>query len=234
LVPNAPVVRLCRSKWSLRIIEVVNRPLDVLLLENRPGAGEAEQSALESAGHRVHRCHPADDSGFGCVGITGDRQCPLDGPIDVTLLVRRGVSPRSTPFEDGVRCAIRRGVPIVEHGAEALDPYSPWITHRVALGESVTSACVNAADRAMDPLLVGIAERIRPVLRAAAVDPEHVMCELERDGETLEVHLTVSADVDARLEQALAVRVLDAVRSSTGTYGQVSVQVHSPTASPGA
>ena len=92
----------------------MNETLDVLLLENRPGAGEIEQAALEEAGHRVHRCHPAGDREFACVGIVDGGTCPLDGQIDVTLLVRRGVSPRPTPFEDGVRCAIRHGTPIVE------------------------------------------------------------------------------------------------------------------------
>jgi hypothetical protein len=204
----------------------MTRPLDVLLLENRPGVGLAEQAALEDAGHHVHRCHELGDDEFPCNGMVPGRVCPMDGPIDVTLLVRRGVSPRPTPFEDGVRCASRRDVPIVEHGSDALDPFAPWVAHRVGLGESVVTECVLAADRANDPLRTVMLERIRPVLAAAGIDPGGVACDLDRDGPTIEAHVTLPEPPDRRLEQALAVRVLDAIRASGRTYGHVGVQVH--------
>ncbi len=204
----------------------MTRPLDVLLLENRPGVGLAEQAALEDAGHRVHRCHEPGDEEFPCKGMTDRGTCPMDGPIDVTLLVRRGVSPRPTPFEDGVRCASRRDVPIVEHGSDALDPYAPWVAHRVGLGESVVTECVLAADRSNDPLRRAMLDRVRPVLSAASIDPDTVACDIERVEGALEAHVTLPRPPDRRLEQALAVRVLDAVRASGRTYGQVSVQVH--------
>jgi hypothetical protein len=150
----------------------------------------------------------------------------LDDPIDVTLLVRNVGSAGATPYEDGVRCSIRRGVPIVEHGPDALDPYEPWLAHRVSLGESVVSRCELTAEQAMDPLRHAIVERIRPVSEAAGLDPESVACDIQRNGGALVVHLTVPIVVAADLEQAMAVRVLDAVRASGRTYGQVGVQVH--------
>jgi hypothetical protein len=204
----------------------VNETLDVLLLENRPGAGEIEQAALEEAGHRVHRCHPAGDREFACVGIVDGGTCPLDGQIDVTLLVRRGVSPRPTPFEDGVRCAIRHGTPIVEHGSDALDPYAPWVAHRIALGETVASGCELTASRALEPLRDAIHDRIGPVIAAAGVSPENVVCDVTWQDDALVVHVTVPVAVEPNLEQAIAVRVLDAVRTSGRTFGQVGVQVH--------
>lgn len=198
----------------------------MLLLENRPGVGVTEQAALEAAGHRVHRCHEVTDDGFSCVGMVGDRRCPLDDAIDVALLVRRGVSPRPTPLEDGVRCATRHDVPIVEHGPDALDPFAPWIAHRVGLGEDVVDECVIAADRADEPLRRAVQDRIGPVLAAAGLRPDDVVCDIEPIGSLLVVHVDVFTDVDARLEQAIAVRVLDAVRDCGRTHGQVSVQVH--------
>jgi hypothetical protein len=204
----------------------VERTLDVLLLENRPGVGQTEQAALEAAGHRVHRCHDADDDGFPCKGMVGERHCPLDEPIDVALLVRRGVSPRPTPFEDGVRCATRHDVPIVEHGSDTLDPFSPWIVHRVGLGEGVVAQCAVAADRADEPLRRAVQDRIGPVLAAAGLRSDDVVCDVESVGHLLTVHIDVFTEVEPRLEQAIAVRVLDAVRDSRRTHGQVSVQVH--------
>ena len=43
---------------------------------------------------------------------------------------------------------------------------------------------------------------------------------------SLDVHLELPTTVTRGLEQALAVRVLDAVRSDARTYGKVDVHIH--------
>ena len=83
----------------------MSHELDVLLLEDRIGAGEVERTILEAAGHRVHRCHDRlDDDGFACRGITGDGRCPLDEPIDVALLIRRSDTSRTCPCRCDTVC----------------------------------------------------------------------------------------------------------------------------------
>jgi hypothetical protein len=57
------------------------------------------------------------------------------------------------------------------------------------------------------------------------VRPDQVSCQLESDGASLRVHLEVPAAVDRHTEQAMAVRVLDAVRAAPRTYGEVNVTV---------
>jgi hypothetical protein len=174
----------------------------------------------------VHRCHPVGEDGLACNGIVGDRHCPLDQPIDVALVIRRGGGPDGGAFMDGARCAIRHDVPIVEQGSNACAPLAPWIAHRVGYGESIVTGCLTAAERAQDPLRHSIEERICPALVAAGIRPDAVSTNIERLGHSLVVHLDVPNGVERRLEQALAVRVLDAVRAETRTRGHVGVQVH--------
>jgi hypothetical protein len=57
--------------------------------------------------------------------------CPLAAHADVALLVRDRVAPYPTPLEQGAMCAVRAGVPLVEDGSAALDPYEPWLAARV-------------------------------------------------------------------------------------------------------
>jgi hypothetical protein len=204
----------------------VNHQLDVLLLEDRIGAGEVERTVLEAAGHRVHRCHDRnDDDGFACRGITGEGRCPLDGPIDVALLIRRRDTRGRPALADATRCVLRHDVPIVDEGAEADDPRTPWINQQVEPGESLVSACLHAADRAQEPLRRSIIERIRPALDAANISPDTVTTDIYREGDALIVRLGAPTDNDPRLVQALSVRVLDAVRATRTTHGRVDVHV---------
>ena len=204
----------------------MTRSLDVLVVENRNGAADAAVRTLEAAGHRVHRCHSPGDRGFPCRGVADPEGCPIDGHIDVAVLVRRKVTPRPTPLEDGVSCALRAGVPIVEDGPAALDPFEPWIADRVRPDGDVVVACALAADRAFDPLREKVRSKIAPLLVAAGIDPALVGCDVDPTALALRVHLDLPVAVDTGLEQALGVRVLDAVRASGRTYGQVHVQVH--------
>jgi hypothetical protein len=197
----------------------------VLLLDDRPDSMEAER-ALTSAGHRVHRCRPVGDTSFTCDGIRAQGRCPLDGPIDVALLARHDAT---SAVPDGTRCALRRGVPLVEHGDDRTDqspdPLAPMIARHVRPGESVVSGCEAAAEHGKAPLLDAVDERLRPVLDAAHISPDDVRTDLEWRDDAMVVRVEVPGEPDARLEQALAVRVLDAVRGTPRTYGQVNVQV---------
>jgi hypothetical protein len=198
--------------------------LDVLLIESRPGTAELGVAELTEAGHRVHRCYDAGARSFPCRGLTGEG-CPLDDGVDVAFLARGHVMPRPTPLEHGVSCAIRAGVPIVEQGPDVLDPYSPWVVARVDRGDDVAAACEAAAAAAFDPLREAIRLRTARLLAGAGIDPVAVRCQIEADGPALVIRLDLPTAVSRGVEQALAVRVLDAVRTTPRTYGRIDVEV---------
>jgi hypothetical protein len=197
--------------------------LDVLVIGDR--SSDAAEAALSNHGHRVHRCHEPEGHSFPCAGLVDPSACPLHSGIDVALVVRRGVHPWPLPEEDGVRCALRAGIPLVEDGVDALDPYEAWLTARVGTDGDVVVACVEAAGRRDDALRNLVRDRIGPLTGALQVHPGDVDVVIERDDRRLRVDLTVPAAIDRRLQQAFAVRTLDAVRASGGSYDQVNVDV---------
>jgi hypothetical protein len=194
--------------------------LDVMVLESDQDTASAAIHQLQLAGHRVHRCHEPGLPAFPCNGLADDRTCPLAGHVDVALLVRAHVRPSPTPLEDGVGCAIRAGVPIVEEGPDVFDPFAPWVIERV--DDDVVAACESAAVRRFEPLVREIRDRVDLMLARRGLDASSVSCEVEHDGTRLCVTLRGSGLGEA-LRQALAVRVLDGVRAGGTTVGNVDV-----------
>jgi len=204
----------------------MTKTLDVLLVGSDPISLEQAERSLADHGHRVHRCHEPGDAPFPCVGLTDPAACPLDHAIDVTLLVRRGVHPRPMPAEDGVRCAIRAGVPIVEDGSDFYDPFDPWVARRVGPHDDLVAECVAAADRPFEELRHLIRHRITRLAAAAGTSANEVTCRIEATGNDLQVDLYAPVPLDQGMQHALGVRVLDAVHASGRMYGQVDVNVH--------
>lgn len=201
--------------------------MDVLLIESRPGMAAATATMLEHAGHHVHRCHDPGEPAFPCKALSEPDGCPLDRPVDVALLVRPRVAPRPTAVEDGVSCAVRAGVPVVEHGPDILDPFAPWLTDRVHRSDEVLDACTRAVEFAGAPLRRDVARRTSPLLRAAGIDDADVVVRLVRLGARLEVHLDLPGPLDRGAQHAVAVRALDAVRDAKDRHaGQTDVHVH--------
>lgn len=202
--------------------------LDVLLMESRPGSTARTAEMLEAAGHRVLRCHEPGEPSFPCKALIDPTTCPLEGHVDVALLVRPRIAPRPTAVEDGVSCAIRAGVPVVEQGTDVLDPFAPWIAKRVHSDDDVVDACEHAVELADAPLRREVIRRTAQLLHAAGIDESDVDVKVVHAGFDLEVHLELpSGDRDRRLEHALSVRVLDAVRSNGHrTVGDTRVFVH--------
>lgn len=77
-----------------------------------------------------------------------------------------------------------------------------------------------------EPLSSSILERIRALLASVSIDHDRVRCRIDATGHRLDVHLELPGPVTRGIERALAVRVLDAVRSSGTTFGNVDVHVH--------
>jgi hypothetical protein len=148
--------------------------------------------------------------------------------MDVAVLVRRPLEPAPTHREDGVLCARRAGVPIVEQGPEHPDPWSPWIDVRLDADSTELALVAAAAARWVDaPARAAIHRILAPLLQAAGMDETAMMCRIERAGTGLAVHVTLPMPADVRLRSAIGVRVLDALRATaTKTLGSVDVYVH--------
>jgi hypothetical protein len=198
---------------------------DVLLIESRPSAGRNLAYDLERSGHRVHRCYdhptPVAAAGAGplCTAAVGG-SCPIDEGIDVALLASGDALARPTFSEGGVSCALRAGVPVVQADPSASPTFGSWVA---------TSTTANAADAVAEAVEAGfatlrhdIADRMAQVLDQAGVEPASVTCRFERDGTRLEV-IVSGPEVDRPVQQALGVRVLDAVRIGRRDWDQVTV-----------
>jgi hypothetical protein len=206
------------------MMQGMTRPLDVLVIESHRGAAASAVQALEAAGHHVHRCYDGDSQGFPCRGVIDPRECPLARHADVALLVRSHVAPRPTALEQGVNCAIRADVPLVEAAPAALDPYEPWLAARV--DDDVVATCEAASDAALGELRREILRLATPILFGAGIPASRTVCRIEPDATRLRVRFEVPGAVTPAVKQALAVRVLDAVRCVGRTYGPVEISVH--------
>lgn len=204
----------------------MTRSLDVLVIESSRGAAAAAIHALEAAGHRTTTCRTEEDGrSFPCRAVVDPDDCALLDYPDAALLVRRRVALQPGPLEHGASCALRAGVPLVEDGPVPLDPYEPWLAGRVVDGD-VAGACEAASAAALDALRQRIFRLVRPTLTAADVSVADVSCQIEPRGSELHVRFDIPAPMSTGVCQALAVRVLDAVRGGRQTYGRVSVSVN--------
>ena len=201
----------------------MTRHLNVLVAESHPGLAASDIAALEAAGHTVHRCYEPGQRGFPCTAVHGE-PCPLDGPIDVAYLHRLPMTPRATPLEDGIRCAVRQDVPVVGHGTSLLDPFEPFVDVQVTDG-NVVEAVESAAAHRYDPLQLDVLRRIGPLLQSAGISADHVTCRVVPNGLDLDIRLVIDAPEDARLDASLSVRALDAVRAAGRRFGHVGVSV---------
>jgi hypothetical protein len=196
--------------------------LNLLIIESHPGAADRAAIELEAEGHTVHRCHDDAQHAFPCAGVKGEHGCPIDQPIDAALLVRRGVGPSPTPLEDGVPCALRAGIPVVEDGTDLLDPYDEFLTTRVRNDESVADACRRAVVEAMEPLEAEVEAALVPFLEANGLRSEDCSVRLEPRGDLLRIHLH-AAGLTPMLTGQLSVKAVDTVRAMRRTWPAIEV-----------
>jgi hypothetical protein len=196
--------------------------LNLLILESHAGAADRAAAQLEAEGHTVRRCHDAEGRAFPCVGVSTPHECPIDQQVDVALLVRRGVGPAPTPLEDGVPCALRAGVPVVEDGTDLLDPYADFITTRVGVDESLSEACERAVVEAMQPLEDEVATSLVPFLEANGLQAGDCAVRLEPRGDLLRIHLRAEG-MSPTLTGQLSVKAVDTVRAMRRTWPSIEV-----------
>ncbi|HET7719874.1 MAG TPA: hypothetical protein VFK43_07910, partial [Acidimicrobiales bacterium] len=101
----------------------------ILLLHDDHADERPVARALEDAGHEIRRCAPPGKPAFPCMGATASsgapsHQCPLDGTVDVAVVVHDRPSTTLAAGEAGVVCALRDGLPLVVAGSAAPSPYT--------------------------------------------------------------------------------------------------------------
>jgi hypothetical protein len=201
--------------------------LDILLIENEPEAGLHSASVLDAGGHRVHRCYPrgrqataaSSDGTAICVAVT-DGACPIEREaIDVAVVAGRQSEDRPGLTAAGVTCALRNHIPLVADDS-CTGTFGARLSGR-ANGD-VVAACVRALEDAHADLRADILTRIAPTIAAEHLDMSRIGCRVTADGHRLTVTVT-GPPTSRSVQQALGVRVLDAVRSAGRTFGQVDV-----------
>src|SRR5919108_201791 len=114
--------------------------MQVLMPETSSTAARMAAKELREAGHVVHTCHEPAATGPSCVAMH-DAPCPLEArPIDVAVDVRPVPLPMPRLDEEGVRCAIRRHIPLVVAGRVTANPFRPWTTAQCAAADVVETA----------------------------------------------------------------------------------------------
>lgn len=207
----------------------MTRTLDVLVIESQRRAADVAVDDLLAAGHRVHRCYPEHSSGFPCRAVTDPDDCPLDHAADVALLARRHSTPRPTPLEQPVTCALRAGVPVVEAGPRrTFDPYADWVTDRTDDPDGTVSAVERAAEEAMASLRRTVLTTIAPLLRDESIAPADTTVEIARQAKALHVRVQLPVECDESLRQAVSVRALAALHGARGNHATIGISVQGP------
>jgi hypothetical protein len=200
----------------------------MLLVESVDGLGAAERASLEAAGHTVLSCfEPGSGLEDMCTAWNGQGGCPLDShDIDVAVLVRGEDDGRPVPREDGVRCAARAGIPVVEVGRSAGDPFARLLAARADASDVVETA-VEAAEGAMHALEAAIVGRVDGAVRHAGLDPAAATCHAARHGTALDVRVSVpgGSALTQTQKEAIAVRAFDAVREAVGPRRPEQVRI---------
>jgi hypothetical protein len=182
----------------------------VLLLETAPGEAAVEVAQLEAAGHEVARCHDAGDDRFACNGLIEGRQCPLEERVvDVAIVVGDAAATGSVAH-DGVRCALRRHVPLVV-ASDASTPYADFATV-VASREDLVAAAEEASASPLRRHGEAAGRSMRSVLEAHGYDPKTATVEVIRRGTDLRVTVDTGEPVSRAVADILSVRIVGAVR----------------------
>jgi hypothetical protein len=203
--------------------------MKVLVLDSDgEGGGRRATAALAAAGHEVHRCHEEGAPAFPCNGLAGTAPCPLDGVVDVAVVVREHPWPRPTALEDGVTCALRHAVPLVVSGRTALDPFEGFATEAVDGTDGLVDACERALAAPLPRHGAAAVETATEVLVKHDLPTKGVAAEVHRRDGRLHVALDVpaAAPVDAGLAGMLATRVAGRLRQLDRYAAAIDVVVN--------
>lgn len=199
--------------------------MDVLVIEDTPGAAEATVAELEAAGHHVHRCFDEGGSPYPCKAAGEHGRCPLDLPVDVAVLARTHIGLSLTLHERGASCVLRAGIPMVATESEPLDPLADWLSD-VDRGDIVATCRAVAGTRAR--LEATVLQSISDVVSDEGVDPADVACHIEVHEDSMVIRLTCPTDLPTWAKAVIVARVLDTVSGSLRRVDHVRVDVVGP------
>jgi hypothetical protein len=204
----------------------------VLVIESTPGAGGDALSALDDAGHEMVTCHESGPA-FPCKGLAAGPGCPLDtGTVDAALLVRDAPTAEPTAFESGVRCALRRKVPLAVAGVTDQHPYGDHASVVSAGFDDLVEATEHARTLGLMPLADAARTALRNMLDREGLDSTAAEVSVQRDGSTLAITLLPGVRLEPVLAETASVRALAAVRGLDPQSSIIDVAVESPAISP--
>jgi hypothetical protein len=168
---------------------------------------DAIADVLVRAGYDVVRCAAPDEEVFPCAGAGGS--CPLDGSVDVAVVVHDRPAVELSVGEVGVVCAMRDGIPVVLAGNHTQSPF----------GERVDAVALDASDvpAACRRAIAAVERRASDFVGAfAGVDAD-----VTRHGHSVSVRLgTGASDRQAVLAHQAATRLYpNARRIDVGRAG---------------
>ena len=176
-----------------------------LLLHDLALDGDVAE-ALERAGHTITRCGTSPSRPFPCQGLEG--RCPLDGSVDVAVVVHSGPPGMFHVGEAGVVCALRDGVPLVVAGDAGDCAYREQVSAVAASADDVDDACRRAVDaraRRLGRLIGGRVEvqgrEVHAVLPAGAesadtVRAHRVLADALPSARTIDVRVASAAEIE--------------------------------------
>ena len=189
-----------------------------------PHVDEQHTDALCEAGHEVVRCHEEGDTHL-CSGMPGAKGCPIDDGVDVA--VTRPSSDAGNA-SDGVRCAVRRFIPlvaVVNDGEDTLvdtvDGAVPVVCtrHGDDLGDAVATAV--GAPLARHGALASA--ELTAVLRRQGLGHRAAEVIVRREATGLRAEMRPGVDLTNAQAQGAAVRVNAALRAYDDAALSVSV-----------
>lgn len=197
----------------------------VLLVEGQIGEADQAEEVMVRSGHEVSRCHEPGAASFPCNGLlSGD--CPLEHEaIDAAVLVRTDLADTRTPREDGVRCALRRHVPLVLAGDVGGSPYADWATESTDDIEELPAALERAGSALLGRHTRAARRSLQSVLVQHDLDPEGAEAEVYRSGNQLMVRLHPPVEVSKQVSEMAAVRAAGAIRDVDPYASKVDVTV---------
>src|SRR4051794_33016844 len=229
-VPQARDVRAfpCGADQRRLATMTTNTPTRrVLLLSSDDEAIPGLEVALHAGGYEIRRCVAPGDGAFPCVALQPGAGCPLDdGLVDVALDVRSHPWPHPTDREAGVRCALRKRVPLAVAGRTAFSPFDSWASVTIEGTVSAAQACDRAIAASLDQHREVVVDAVRAVLdmhgHADAPIDVHV------DRRAAQLHVAITAPVPKELRTIAVAPAGSALRRLAPTAGAIEIDLCEP------
>lgn len=199
----------------------------VLVVEKEAGLAETVAAELTRAGHEVVRCDDAQNTGHLCAGLPGGTGCPLEQhPVDVTVAVRDEFGGPTSDREAGVRCSLRKVIPVMVVGNLTGASYRGWVDEVATSSDPDLAQRVTAlGNEGFDGVRAVAQEEVRKVLVTHGHQVGPITAEVHRDDDRLVIKVLVEGAVDPKVARMAATRVMAAVPAARPGFSRVDIGV---------